>query len=129
MLGIVCRCAFHAKERWVGLRMTQQRFYRDTRMRRTLVGRTRSERPTSSAGGSMDETTEKITLRLPARFLKALDFLVELDDFPSRSEAVRAAIRDLVYARVELVTEKLKKIEEAERSMAQMEAFKREFMQ
>lgn len=77
----------------------------------------------------MDETTEKITLRLPARFLKALDFLVELDDFPSRSEAVRAAIRDLVYARVELVTEKLKKIEEAERSMAQMESLRREFMQ
>ncbi len=77
----------------------------------------------------MDETTEKITLRLPARFLKALDFLVELDDFPSRSEAVRAAIRDLVYARVELVTEKLKKIEEAERSMAQMESVRREFMQ
>jgi len=77
----------------------------------------------------MDETTEKITLRLPSRFLKALDFLVELDDFPSRSEAVRAAIRDLVYARVELVTEKLKKIEEAERSMAQMESLRREFMQ
>ncbi|MGQ0798061.1 MAG: ribbon-helix-helix domain-containing protein [Methanobacteriota archaeon] len=77
----------------------------------------------------MDETTEKITLRLPARFLKALDFLVELDDFPSRSEAVRAAIRDLVYARVELVTDKLKKIEEAERSMAQMESVRREFMQ
>lgn len=77
----------------------------------------------------MDEDTEKITLRLPQRYLKALDFLVEVDDFPSRSEAVRAAIRDFVYARVELVTDKLKKIEEAERTMAQMESFKREFMQ
>ena len=43
-----------------------------------------------------DADTEKITLRLPARYLKALDFLVQVDDFPSRSEAVRAAIRDFV---------------------------------
>ena len=29
----------------------------------------------------MKDDTEKITLRLPARYLKALDFLVEVDDF------------------------------------------------
>jgi len=75
------------------------------------------------------DETEKITLRLPARFLKALDFLVDVDDFPSRSEAVRAAIRDFVYARVELVTDKLKKIQESERTMAQMDSFRREYMQ
>ncbi len=77
----------------------------------------------------MKDDTEKITLRLPARYLKALDFLVEVDDFPSRSEAVRAAIRDLVYARVELVTDKLKRIQEAEKSLADMESFKKEFLQ
>ncbi|OGS46935.1 MAG: hypothetical protein A3K66_04845 [Euryarchaeota archaeon RBG_16_67_27] len=77
----------------------------------------------------METDSEKITLRLPQRYLKALDFLVDVDDFPSRSEAVRAAIRDFVYARVELVTDKLKKIEEAERTMASMDAFKREYMQ
>ncbi len=77
----------------------------------------------------MKDDTEKITLRLPTRYLKALDFLVEVDDFPSRSEAVRAAIRDLVYARVELVTEKLKRIQEAEKSLASMESFKKEFLQ
>ncbi len=77
----------------------------------------------------MKDDTEKITLRLPKRYLKALDFLVEVDDFPSRSEAVRAAIRDLVYARVELVTEKLKKIQDAEKSLAEMETFKKEFLQ
>ena len=76
----------------------------------------------------MNEDTEKITLRLPKRFLRALDFLVEVDDFPSRSEAVRAAIRDLVYGRVELVTDKLKKIEEAEKALANLEAIKRQFM-
>ena len=77
----------------------------------------------------MKEDTEKITLRLPSRYLKALDFLVEVDDFPSRSEAVRAAIRDLVYARVELVMEKLKKIQDAEKSLAEMDSFKKEFLQ
>ncbi len=77
----------------------------------------------------MKDDTEKITLRLPKRYLKALDFLVEVDDFPSRSEAVRAAIRDLVYARVELVTDKLKRIQEAEKSLANMETFKKEFLQ
>ncbi len=77
----------------------------------------------------MKDDTEKITLRLPQRYLKALDFLVEVDDFPSRSEAVRAAIRDLVYARVELVTDKLKRIQEAEKSLANMESFKKEFLQ
>lgn len=76
----------------------------------------------------MKDDTEKITLRLPQRYLKALDFLVEVDDFPSRSEAVRAAIRDLVYARVELVTDKLKRIQEAEKSLANMESFKKEFL-
>jgi len=68
-------------------------------------------------------------LRLPARYLKALDFLVQVDDFPSRSEAVRAAIRDFVYGRVELVTDKLKKMKDAERTLEEAEAFKREYMQ
>ena len=77
----------------------------------------------------MKDDTEKITLRLPKRYLRALAFLVEVDDCPSRSEAVRAAIRDLVYARVELVTDRLKRIREAEKSLADMESFKKEFLQ
>jgi Arc/MetJ-type ribon-helix-helix transcriptional regulator len=78
--------------------------------------------------GHVNEDSEKITLRLPKRFLRALDFLVEMDDFPSRSEAVRAAIRDLVYARVELVGDRLKKLEEAEKALANIEALKRQYM-
>jgi len=76
-----------------------------------------------------DADTEKITLRLPARYLKALDFLVQVDDFPSRSEAVRAAIRDFLFVHVTLATEKLKKMQDAERTLAEAEAFKREYMQ
>jgi Arc/MetJ-type ribon-helix-helix transcriptional regulator len=77
----------------------------------------------------MPTDDEKITIRVPKRFLQAMDFLVEMDDFPSRSEAVRAALRDFVYARVEIVTEKLKKMQAAETAMAEAERTRREFLQ
>lgn len=77
----------------------------------------------------MDEgDLEKVTLRLPARHIRALDFLVQVDDFPSRSEAIRAAIRDFIYARLELVTDKVKKMEEAEKIMAEMEAIEERYL-
>lgn len=77
----------------------------------------------------MDEgDLEKVTLRLPARHIRALDFLVQVDDFPSRSEAIRAAIRDFIYARLELVTDKVKKMEEAEKIMAEMEAMEERYL-
>jgi Arc/MetJ-type ribon-helix-helix transcriptional regulator len=71
---------------------------------------------------------EKVTLRLPARHIRALDFLVQVDDFPSRSEAIRAAIRDFIYARLDLVTDKLKKMEEAEKALAEVEAYEERYM-
>ncbi|MBN1109168.1 MAG: ribbon-helix-helix protein, CopG family [Methanomassiliicoccales archaeon] len=71
---------------------------------------------------------EKVTLRLPARHIRALDFLVQVDDFPSRSEAIRAAIRDFIYARLDLVTDKLKRMEEAEKALAEMEAYEERYM-
>jgi Arc/MetJ-type ribon-helix-helix transcriptional regulator len=37
-----------------------------------------------------------ITVHLPEAYFKALDELIERGLFPSRSEAVRAAIRDLL---------------------------------
>jgi len=77
----------------------------------------------------MDEgDLEKVTLRLPARHIRALDFLVQVDDFPSRSEAIRAAIRDFIYARLELVTDKVKKMEEAEKILAEMEAMEERYL-
>lgn len=76
----------------------------------------------------MNEDSEKITIRLPKRYLRALDFLVELDDFPSRSEAIRESIRDMVYERTELVMDRIKKIEKAEESLAQMESFQKQYL-
>lgn len=76
----------------------------------------------------MSGEDEKITIRVPKRFLQAIDFLVEMDDFPTRSEAVRAALRDFVYGRVEIVTDKLKKMQAAEAAMADVDRTRREFL-
>ena len=76
----------------------------------------------------MEPDTEKITIRIPRKHLKALDFLVETDDFPSRSEAIRAAIRDLIYARLELVVDRLKKFENAEQALADIKTFEEKYL-
>lgn len=70
----------------------------------------------------------KVTIRVPKRFLDAIDFLVEMDDFPSRSEAIRTAIRNLVYERVDFVTEKLEKMHDAEKSIAQLEEVRKQYL-
>ena len=71
----------------------------------------------------MEPDTEKITIRVPRRHLRALDFLVQTDDFPSRSEAIRAAVRDLIYARLELVVDRMKKFEHAEQTLAAVKTY------
>ena len=76
----------------------------------------------------MKDQNEKITIRVPKKFVNALDFLVEVDDFPSRSEAIRAAIRDLVYNRVELVMDKIKKMQEAEQALRTMNEFETQYL-
>ena len=80
------------------------------------------------SGTQMEPETEKITIRIPRRHLRALDFLVSTDDFPSRSEAIRAAVRDLIYARLELVSDRIKKFEHAEQSMAQIKTIEEKYL-
>ncbi len=77
----------------------------------------------------MGNDDEKVTVRIPKRFLETLDFLVDLDDFPSRSEAVRTAIRDMIYARVALVSERIKQIQAAEAAIADKENLRKQFLQ
>jgi Arc/MetJ-type ribon-helix-helix transcriptional regulator len=76
----------------------------------------------------MEKESGKITIRIPERHLRALDFLVEIDDFPSRSEAIRAGIRDLIYSRLELVVDRMKKFEHAEQSLATIRAYEEEYL-
>jgi Arc/MetJ-type ribon-helix-helix transcriptional regulator len=77
---------------------------------------------------NMEEDMEKVTVRLPARYLKRLDFLVRVDDFPSRSEAIRTAVRDLLYARVDLVLEKQKRLLELDMKDAELEEVERQYL-
>ncbi len=39
---------------------------------------------------------ERVTLRLPKQQVELLNTLVSAGEFPSKSEAIRAAVRDLV---------------------------------
>ena len=77
----------------------------------------------------MSNDGEKITIRVPKRFLETIDFLVALDDFSSRSEAVRTAIRDMIYARVNLVSDRIKQIQAAETAIAEKETLRKQFLQ
>jgi len=72
--------------------------------------------------------TEKITIRLPSRFVEALDLLVGVDDFPSRSEAIRTAVRDLVYIRSSLVTKKAKKMRELHRNVSKLRDIEMQYL-
>ncbi|MBI5001716.1 MAG: ribbon-helix-helix protein, CopG family [Euryarchaeota archaeon] len=76
----------------------------------------------------MEQEDEKVTLRIPKRYLDMIDYLVEVDDFPTRSEAIRSAIRDMVYHRIELVQDKLARMQRAEQAIAQAEKLKKEYM-
>lgn len=76
----------------------------------------------------MAEETEKITIRLPKSYLTTLDFLVRVDDFPSRSEAIRTAVRDMIYERVDIVMEKIKRLQDLKEKMMNIAAFEEEVL-
>lgn len=59
----------------------------------------------SQAGIPLPVETERVTLRLPKNDIATLEALVEAGEFMSISEAIRAAIRDLVRSRAPKVTE------------------------
>ena len=70
---------------------------------------------------------DKITIRLPRSFIRQLDLLVKVEDFASRSEAIRTAVRDLLYHRIELVMEKIEKKVEANQKIMELEAIEEEY--
>ena len=72
--------------------------------------------------------TEKITIRLPSRFVEALDLLVSVDDFPSRSEAIRTSVRDLVYLRSGLVIKKAKRMRELHRNVSRLRDIEMQYL-
>ncbi|GFO97393.1 hypothetical protein ig2599ANME_1594 [groundwater metagenome] len=57
---------------------------------------------------------QRVTLRLPEQQLKMIDRFVELGEFPSASEAIRTAIRDLIDQRTEKLAGRMELFEKAQ---------------
>ncbi len=57
---------------------------------------------------------KRVTLRLPEQQLKMIDMLVEYGEFPSASEAIRTAIRDLIDQRSEKLVGRMKLFDQAQ---------------
>ena len=72
---------------------------------------------------------DKITLRLPRSFIRQLDFLVKIEDFSSRSEAIRTAVRDMLYHRIDMVMEKIEKKVEANQKLMELEAVEQRYLE
>ena len=76
----------------------------------------------------MSKETVKLTVRIPESYLRDIDFLVEAEDFPSRSEVIRTAVRDLVNDRLELVMGNLERKMVVMDRMAQLEEIQKKFL-
>lgn len=57
---------------------------------------------------------QRITIRLPEQQLKMIDWLVECGEFPSASEAIRTAIRDMIDQRSEKLRGRLQLFEDVQ---------------
>ena len=68
---------------------------------------------------------QRVTLRLPEQQLKMIDILVEYGEFPSASEAIRTAIRDLIDQRSEKWVGRMKLFEKAQEHSQNVETFLR----
>ena len=76
----------------------------------------------------MDDSV-KLTIRLPREFIEEIDFLVAVDDFASRSDAIRTAVRDMLYDRTPMVMDKAKQKVELKRHLVQMDLVKQQYLQ
>jgi Arc/MetJ-type ribon-helix-helix transcriptional regulator len=76
----------------------------------------------------MSSETRKFTVRLPVDYIREIDFLVKVNDYPTRSEVVRTAVRDLLYDRIDMVMEKVEKKVKAKHRIAEMEALEEEYL-
>lgn len=76
--------------------------------------------------GEYTSPSEKITIRLPTNFLRILDYLVAVDYFSSRSEAIRTAIRDMIFEKVPEIKEKMDRIKEVQDLIAELEILQKD---
>ncbi len=74
------------------------------------------------------EDSEKITIRIPKRDLRYIDLIMKLDSYSSRSEVIRAAIREFTDNRVDFLLEKIEKLEKTEEKRARLLAFEDKYL-
>lgn len=72
-----------------------------------------------------DTKMQRVTLRLPEQQLKMIDMLVEVGEFPSASEAIRTAIRDLIDLRSEKLVGRMKLLEKTQDQTKYADSFLR----
>ncbi len=68
---------------------------------------------------------QRVTIRLPEQQLKMIDMFVEYGEFPSASETIRTAIRDLIDQRSEKLIGRMKLFKTAQEQSRNVETFLR----
>lgn len=74
------------------------------------------------------EDSEKITIRVPKRDLRNIDLIMRLDGYSSRSEVIRAAIREFTDNRIDFLLEKMEKLERTEEKRAKLFEFENKYL-
>ncbi len=74
------------------------------------------------------EDSEKITIRIPRRDLRNIDLIMRLDGYSSRSEVIRAAIREFTDNRIDFLLEKMEKLERTEEKRAKLFEFENKYL-
>ncbi len=74
------------------------------------------------------EDNEKVTIRIPMRDLRYIDLIMKLDGYSSRSEVIRAAIREFTDSRVDFLVEKMEKLEKTEEKRAKLLLFEEKYL-
>jgi len=74
---------------------------RKTRVLQPGAAPGKARHPSGTSGGDRLTGTgntkmERVTLRIPEQQIEAVEGMVETGKFPNRSEAIRAAVRDLI---------------------------------
>lgn len=68
---------------------------------------------------------QRVTLRLPEQQMKMIETLVEFGEFPSVSEAIRAAIRDMIDQRSEKLVGRMKLFDKTQEQSEKADSFLR----
>jgi len=81
-----------------------------------------------SSRGHLLADMKKITMRIPASYLAKMDYLVEVEDFQTRSEVIRYALKEMLDKRIEVVLGQMDKLRLVQEQMEHIENVKREYL-